>query len=535
MLNKIKTKSPFILFLYIAIAPLFYSLIYQRQREEDFIFCLFSSFLFTIPLYFFKNGRIYLTLSSITLLIAGLFDLVHVFLYQGRISSSIFFIILDTNPSESLEFISSNISAGLIFLIISYLGVFVYLFSKIIKSDNPLTLRRLPLALLIAVLLPIGGKYASSKGNFASVIEAYTKSNQLFLMTETYLDYSKQMKVLTEFSANAKDLGKIPRSREVNSPEIHVLVIGESTTRQHMSLYGYQRKTNPLLESIKDELIVFNDVANTHPPGTASNLKRILTLASSESDSSELLSINLLNIMKAAGFKTYWLSNQLILGNHDTVTTALANQADVKVFVNTTNSKTFDEKLLPVLSNKLNEVNQKKFIVLHLFGSHMKYRNRFPKNFERFNDSVGIKKMPFHDDKAIQYINDYDNAILYNDFIVFEILKRLKTRKELTSFIYLSDHGEEVYGTKDLHGHPPVGTKALYEIPFIFWGSEEFKRSWPEEYSKLLKSKNVPYEHDDLIHTLMDLYGIEYERFESSLSILNVKLRGAKRFVDSLE
>lgn len=60
-----------------------------------------------------------------------------------------------------------------------------------------------------------------------------------------------------------------------------VLVLGESTQRNRMSLYGYGRITTPLLDEMRRQdphLTVFDDVISPRPY-TIEVLQRILTFA----------------------------------------------------------------------------------------------------------------------------------------------------------------------------------------------------------------------------------------------------------------
>jgi heptose-I-phosphate ethanolaminephosphotransferase len=56
-----------------------------------------------------------------------------------------------------------------------------------------------------------------------------------------------------------------PQGRMANQPATLVLVIGESTNRQRMSLYGYPRETTPELDKLKDQLAVFDNVITRAP------------------------------------------------------------------------------------------------------------------------------------------------------------------------------------------------------------------------------------------------------------------------------
>ena len=73
----------------------------------------------------------------------------------------------------------------------------------------------------------------------------------------------------------------------------------------------------------------------------------------------------------------------------------------------------------------------------------------------------------------------YDNAILYNDFIVKCIID-LYLDKEST-VLYVSDHGEEVFDTnRDITGHNGYkSNRFMVEVPMIFWLSSSVRRTQP--------------------------------------------------------
>lgn len=89
-----------------------------------------------------------------------------------------------------------------------------------------------------------------------------------------------------------------------------ILVIGESTSRHHMSLYGYPRETTPQLSGLRPELAVFEDVISNHTSTIDSvidslTLRRAALGARANEDA-----VGILQLAKAAGFQTTWLSNQ---------------------------------------------------------------------------------------------------------------------------------------------------------------------------------------------------------------------------------
>lgn len=83
-----------------------------------------------------------------------------------------------------------------------------------------------------------------------------------------------------------------------------VLLIGESTNSQRMSLYGYKRNTTPQLDALKDELLVFENVYAARPY-TIEALQQVLIFADAKSPNVYLTKPTLINLMKQAGYTNY--------------------------------------------------------------------------------------------------------------------------------------------------------------------------------------------------------------------------------------
>ena len=65
--------------------------------------------------------------------------------------------------------------------------------------------------------------------------------------------------------------------KQSNEKETYVIIIGESTTRTHLGLYGYYRNTTPLLKEKSDELLIYDNVQAPHTL-TISSLGKTLTI-----------------------------------------------------------------------------------------------------------------------------------------------------------------------------------------------------------------------------------------------------------------
>jgi heptose-I-phosphate ethanolaminephosphotransferase len=245
-------------------------------------------------------------------------------------------------------------------------------------------------------------------------------------------------------------------------------------------------------------------------------------------------SIDILDIFSSAGFKTYWLSNQPPMGIWENRITVFAKKAEHCQFINTvSNSSTeaistpsYDSKLFAPSIKILNETINKKFIVLHLMGSHSYYAKRYPSEFGIFEGT----------NKKERTIAEYDNSIYYNDFIVDSLLNILKkfsisNKDNIMSAIYLSDHGENVYDELDRVGHDYSNElpKSNVEIPFIVWISDRYSELNPLKEATIKSNIHKPYVSDDLFHSIMDLNGIHCEYFEEERSIFNVKFDDTRK------
>ncbi len=152
---------------------------------------------------------------------------------------------------------------------------------------------------------------------------------------------------------------------------------------------------------------------------------------------------------------------------------------------------------------------------MHLLGTHTDYRLRFPAEFEVFK----ADDEPAKDSYQREYQADYDNAVLYNDFIVDEIIKRFEDKDAIV--IYISDHGELVFEDGIQFGHGPGHDGRELDIPMIVWFSAQFKTAHPELVERISAAKDRPFMTDDMIHALLDLMAIQTPDFDSRRSLFS--------------
>ncbi len=308
-----------------------------------------------------------------------------------------------------------------------------------------------------------------------------------------------------------------------------IFILGESTTRNHMSLYDYNLNTNPKLSirAKNSELYIFRDTVSPHDT-TSKCMKEIFTFHNYESKKDWAEHVNLIQILNKANYNTICLSNQDHTG-FGNILLFFADQYKKSRYTKLRDmfsvSCPFDGELLKLLDQEIQDINDgKNFILLHPIGGHFAYKVRYPEEFNKFSyaDEKGYNGIS----KAQKQMRaEYDNAILYNDFVIDEIIKRFENKNAIV--IYISDHGEEVFDDSAMNGHgmgnTPRRTKNLFEIPFIIWVSDEFKNNYPELCEKIKNSVDLPYMTDDIIHTVLDILEIKTPDYDPTRSIINEK------------
>lgn len=339
------------------------------------------------------------------------------------------------------------------------------------------------------------------------------------LLPEVFQDIEDYKKLF----ASAQN--EIKLTRNDSDLPLVIFILGEATTRNHMQLYGYRLPTNPKLteRNLRGELKIFADTISPNSY-TMAVMQKIFTFIrnenSAEADNSAMKKGNLISILNAAGYHTVWLSNKEMGGLFGNMNRIYAETSQKSKFTqyrdDSEHGTKLDEQLLPFLDEELQNLHEKNFYVLHLMGTHNSYKSRYTSNFEVFTaaDEINPRK------EARQTIAEYDNAVLYNDFIVDEIIKRVENLDAVV--IYISDHGEDVFEERVFADHVEEAlSKSMIEIPMIVWTSQKFRENHPALEEKINAATNSPFMTDDIIYFLLDMMKIETADFNETLSPLS--------------
>lgn len=304
-----------------------------------------------------------------------------------------------------------------------------------------------------------------------------------------------------------------------------VFILGESTNRNHMHLYGYYLPNTPNLDDManRGEISVFRDVVSPHST-TIAVLSKLFTFCHNESDKPWYEYNNLIDIMNSAGYKTHWLSNQESSGIWGNVAQIYAAHSKVSHFTRIRDSREDDGledgALFPLVDDAIAQrAGDKNFYVVHLMGGHGLYYNRFPYIFTKFTkDDIQLDV----NEAQKEVIAQYDDALYYNDYVVSGIIDKYRELQEDSIVIYVPDHGEAVYDEGGFTGHIEENpSRHMIEIPVIVWASDKFKELHPEKWAAIQQAVNRPYMTDDMIHTVLDIVDIQTSDYDATRSIIN--------------
>ena len=131
----------------------------------------------------------------------------------------------------------------------------------------------------------------------------------------------------------------------------------------------------------------------------------------------------------------------------------------------------------------------------------------------------------------IDSYNEYDNANLYNDFVVSSLIKDYSATNPNGFLLYFSDHGEEVYDTPphNIQGRNEAApTRHMYSIPFILWTSPSWQQAHPRDFTSMTNRK---YSSSELIHTWSDMAGLKYDLFNPERSLVSPNFVETTRWI----
>lgn len=490
----------------------------------------FASAFFCMVLAFLNNKCIIRLLKIILLaisLVIFIFDSFALYQYGHLLNIGMLDILISTNYNEASEYISQFVSIQYLIGLVGSLFFIVCLIWLLYKLNRRYCNTKL-LAAIIAGLIVI------------NVIDAFRMG------CETWVGHTSRAFLITRVGniawATYKNVREYEEYEKISSNAVTtivrdesdipyvVFILGESTNKNHMSIYGYELETTPKLKKRQKmgELFVFSDVIS-HRAHTLPAMRELFSFYRRDSEEDWFHYNNIFDILRETEYKTVWLSNQESSGvwNLDKY---YSKKCDMRNFTDLRDSHEDydlrDEALLPLIDNIRYDVRN--FVVIHLIGTHAEYNKRYPSDFSKFQ---GIDEAKGVNEEQKKIRSEYDNAILYNDYVVDAIIEKFADKDAIV--IYVSDHADEVYEDRDFLGHEEdMLTKHMLEIPMLIWTSRVFRETRPDVINNLEKIVDRPFMTDDMIHVLLDLMKIETPEFDPHKSVINNGFEATKRTIN---
>ncbi len=480
------------------------------------------------PLLFPRATRVLTAITGGLLWLCSLAGFGYFLVYRQEFSQSVLFIMFESNTKEASEYLEHYFSWSILLATAIY-GLGGYLLWRRIR---PVHLPR-RIALVTSLLLFTGSMgYEATRQYFKRdtlerAISEFEENIEAASPWQLLVGYHQYRQQLDSMAQQLASQARIPPLQDLadahaGEPVTLVLVLGESTNRQRMSLYGYPRPTTPNLDRIRDELQVFDHVV-TPRPYTIEALEQVLTFADQEHPDRYLTTPSLVKVMKQAGYRTWWITNQQTMTRRNTMLTTFSEQTDQQVYLNNNRDQNltsqYDGDVLAPFASALADPAPRKFIVVHLLGTHMRYQYRYPNSFSRFTDRTGVPAS-VTDDQLPTY-NSYDNAVLYNDHVVSSLISHFRSTNPKGFLLYLADHGEAVFDAPHpgiLGRNEAAPTSPMYTVPFILWRSEKWRQAQPGDFSQAL---HRPYSTSSFIYTWADLAGLRFTGFDPSKSLVS--------------
>lgn len=471
---------------------------------------MFEALLFALPLTIVKHTYFRRILVVCIAAFYNIMLLIDYFLllYFNKVFDSITMeLVLEANEEVTQDFFSTYFSFDTIGLVVGIIAYNVFCFWISRKMICVKTWQRIcTISMLLTIAIPIWGG-ATHKGTM--------------MITQFCAPCRYYMGVTFYGSSELGGMGgAMEKSRQVKVERLTderinvVVVVGESYSKYRCALYGYERNTAPYLLKRRDdgELVVYLDCVARYD-ATNQNMINIYSFSQGVEDHGEYPLFPA--CFKNAGFYCALYDNQFIAqGNM-----VYNNPGVSDVLWDYRNPERMGDDMK--LVNLVNIPNNKATLtVIHLDGQHYKYKNRYPEKFQRFTarDITGE-----HSKAQKEIIANYDNATLYNDYVMEQIIR--KYEKSNSVILYFSDHGEEVYELGDFMGHGTAATtsdmKYQLEVPFFIWTSRLYRELHPNKIVQMEKASHYRITTSDVSHVLMDIADIRVDCYDAKRSFMS--------------
>ena len=477
--------------------------------------------LILMPLGFYMMWSVALRRSGVMIWLAFpfiffcAFQIVLLYLFGNSIiATDMFTNLLTTNPGEAGELLG-NIYPSVVLVCVIYLPL-LWLAAREIGHKRYITrTARMNIGLTGAALFAVGLLALWPAYHVSE--ERHVLRDEIFPLNIMYnlgLSGSEFRKSYNFRKTSEGFTYEAERTAEAPGREVYVYIIGEASRAMNWQLYGYGRETNPLLSGVGD-LVVFRDVL-TQSNTTHKSVPLILSSVATGEHEELYRRKGLPALFNEAGFDTWFISNQSPQG---AMIDHLAHDARHVIYIR---SPRHDMQLLDEMRKVLERsTSQKLLFVLHCYGSHFSYHQRYPREFAHFQPDNDVAIARQH---RPMLVNAYDNSIRYTDYFLAQTIDYLRSLKGTSSaLLYCADHGEDLIDDdreRFLHASPTTTAYQLY-VASLAWFSDAYRRNFPAKAAAAGINETAPATTHALFHTMADMASIRGRFVDPTVSLVN--------------
>ena len=405
-------------------------------------------------------------------------------------------VLRNSSWREVFEFILENVGACDWFLfgayVLSLLATFLLIIRIPVSSPNPRSLVccfACCVAFVVAFSPPLPYLDCLSQELFSV--------RQLGLFKEFTDGFT--FASLSEIGRNKPNCARYVAECSRDNQPFGVVVFGESATRHHWSLYGYSRRTTPMVEALAEEVVVFSAVRASY----WLTIQAMISMLTGKHHLEAAGCCALPSIIRSVGFSCYFFSGQNHWGHWDGADALLFSQCNSKKYLSDSRDSVAHwdhdliKEMIPAVSDK--RVN---LCFVHLMGSHFDFAKRYPSSFSAVPDNLEdeiAKAFPSCKNK----IASYDNSIAYTDMVLGDMIGEVRRLRPCSFVLYVSDHGESPESSSR-----DVSQAGVWDVPMIVWTSEEYKRRFPDVLDALEQRKNETMTNVAVFGIVLDLMRI---------------------------
>ena len=477
--------------------------------------------LILMPLGFYMMWSVALRRSGVMIWLAFpfiffcAFQIVLLYLFGNSIiATDMFTNLLTTNPGEAGELLG-NIYPSVVLVCVIYLPL-LWLAAREIGHKRYITrTARMNIGLTGAALFALGLLALWPAYHVSE--DRHVLRDEIFPLNVLYnlgLSGSEFRKSFNYEKTSAGFSYEAERTAEVPGREVYVYIIGEASRAMNWQLYGYGRETNPLL-SQEEGLVVFRDVL-TQSNTTHKSVPLILSSVATDEHDELYRRKGLPALFNEAGFDTWFISIQSRQG---AMIDHLAHDAKHLIYIR---SPRHDTQLLDEMRKAIEKSTSRKlFFILHCYGSHFSYHQRYPREFAYFqpDNDVAIAKQ-----HRPMLVNAYDNSVRYTDYVLSKIIDYLGSLENTSSaLLYCADHGEDLiddHRERFLHASPTTTAYQLY-VASLAWFSESYRERFPEKVAAAEANATAPATTHALFHTMADMASIRGRFLTTKVSLVS--------------